>query len=379
MNRVALALLLTASLAESACEAEPLPQPNSGAETFVSGRLMAPEKVADHIWVMRQPDRVWSAVIGNVVIIEQSDGIVLVDSGGTIEDGKDVLSALERLTPKPVRAVIVTHWHNDHPLGLPAITARYPGVRVIATKATAKDLADPEVITTGIGKVDEARRDARFKASEERSADYRRSAEDQRLTAEVRREYAIEAAWVMERARRQLGNFVVLPTETFTDRLSLDDTIAPVEALFLGRANTRGDAFVWLPKQKVMIAGDAVVAPTPYGFTNPIGPWLATFDRLEAFPFTTLVPGHGKVQRDRAYLATLRWSMMDIARQAKALAATEPDAETALRRFDPTEHRRRFGARDSWMLRWLNDYWLQGMFETAFDAATGAGKDDKVD
>jgi hypothetical protein len=91
------------------------------------------------------------------------------------------------------------------------------------------------------------------------------------------------------------------------------------------------------------------------------------------------VPGHGRPQHDRAYLGTLRWSMADIDRQAKALAATEPDAAAAFKKFDQAEHRRRFAANDAWVQRWLSDYWLEGMFETAFNAAKGTGKDDKVD
>ena len=87
---------------------------------------MPPEKVADHVWVMRQPDRLWAAVIGNVTIVEQSDGVVLIDSGGTVPDGREVVEAVAQLTPKPIKAVAITHWHNDHPFGVPAILDRFP-------------------------------------------------------------------------------------------------------------------------------------------------------------------------------------------------------------------------------------------------------------
>src|SRR5690348_15013357 len=69
------------------------------------GRLRAPEKVGPYVWVMRQPDRLWAAVIGNVEIIEQSDGVVLLDSGGSIADGRDIVKAVRRLTRKPIKAV----------------------------------------------------------------------------------------------------------------------------------------------------------------------------------------------------------------------------------------------------------------------------------
>jgi glyoxylase-like metal-dependent hydrolase (beta-lactamase superfamily II) len=332
---------------------------------------MPPEKVADHVWVMRQPDRVWSAVIGNVEIIEQSDGVVLVDSGGTIPDGRDVLAAVAKLTSKPIKAVIITHWHNDHPLGIPAILERFPKARVISTATTAKLMADPEILNVGVGATDGKRAEERMKASEQRTADYLKSSTDPSFSPAVQREYAIEAGWVMIRAKRQMGNYVALPTETFTDRLTIDDPVTPVEALYLGRANTKGDAFVWLPRQKVMVAGDAVVAPSPYGFDNPIRPWLATLDRLENYDFRILVPGHGKVQHDRAYLATLRWSMEDVRRQAAEVAKSGATPEEAANRFDRSEQQRRFAANDAWTKRWLNEYWLDGMFSTAFKQAKG--------
>lgn len=353
----------------AACRAGPAPV---AAETpsKLAGRLMAPEKVVDHVWVMRQPDRVWSAVIGNVAIIEQSDGVVLVDSGGTIEDGRDLVKSVARLTSKPIKAIILTHWHNDHPLGVAGVVEKFPKARVISTGWTARLMGQVDVLNTGVGAPDAKRRDDRFKAAQDRSGEYRKSAEDSALPADVRRQYAIEAAWVLARAERQLGNYVVLPTETFADQVTIDDPVAPVQAMFLGRANTRGDAFVWLPRQKVMITGDAVVLPHPYGFGDTImGPWLATLDRMERFDFQILIPGHGKVQRDRAYLATMRWSFADIRRQAEALAAAGGSLEEASRRFDRSEHRRRFGAVDGWTQRWLDAYWLDGMFTTAFKQA----------
>ena len=372
------ALLMTAPLAAPGCRSQPA---NAVSERRApeDGRLMPPEKVVDHVWVMRQPDRVWSAVIGNVEIIEQSDGVVLVDSGGTIPDGRDVVEAVARLTTKPIKAVIITHWHNDHPLGVPAILERFPKARIIATATTAKLMADPEILGVGVGKTDAKRAEERMKSSALRSANYLKGSNEAAHSPAVRREYAIEGAWVMTRAKRQMTNYVALPTETFTDRLVIDDPLTPVEALYLGRANTKGDAFVWLPRQKVMVAGDAVVAPSPYGFTNPIGPWLDTFDRLERYDFQMLVPGHGKVQRDRAYLATLRWSMNDMRRQAAELARTGATPEQAAEHFAKSEQRRRFGATDAWSQRWLDAYWLDGMFATAFKQAKAMPLGEDVD
>ena len=373
-----LALLVTTGLVLPACDSRSAP-PVTEHRAWADGRLMPPETVADHVWVMRQPDRVWSAVIGNVEIIEQSDGVVLVDSGGTIADGRDVVTAVAKLTSKPIKAVIISHWHNDHPLGIPAILQRFPKARVISTATTAKLMAEPDILNVGVGTTDRKRADERMKGAEERAADYLKSSRNPSFSPAVQREYSAEAAWVMTRAKRQMANYVALPTETFNDRLTIDDPVVPVEALYLGRANTKGDAFVWLPRQKVMIAGDAVVAPSPYGFTNPIQPWLTTLDKLESYDFRILVPGHGQVQKDRAYLGTLRWSMEDIRRQAVEIAKSGATGDKAAKRFDRSEQQRRFHATDAWTKRWLDEYWLDGMFATAFKQAEGVPLGQEID
>ena len=334
------------------------------------GRLMPPEKVSDYVWVMRQPDRLWAAVIGNVTIIEQSDGVVLIDSGGTVPDGREIVEAVARITPKPIKAVAITHWHNDHPFGVPAVLERFPKARIIGTAATAEYIRTET--NTGVGKADKALNEARYVRSQNTLVNLRKEIAAPDVPADMRAQYEIETRWIADRSKRQLENYAVLPTETVTDRLVLDDALAPVELLFLGVGNTRGDVVAWLPKQKVVATGDMVVAPTPYGFTVSTKPWLATLAKLEQLPFARLIPGHGAVQSDRRYLETLQWSMREIAAKASAAAADPAmTKEKAVEAFDRKPHEARFAATDAWTRKWLNDYWLQGMFETAFDEARG--------
>jgi glyoxylase-like metal-dependent hydrolase (beta-lactamase superfamily II) len=338
-------------------------------ESQVSGRLMAPEKVADSVWVMRQPDRLWASVIGNVTIVEQSEGIVVIDSGGSIPDGREIVKAVSQLTPKPIKVVAITHWHNDHPLGVPGILESWPEARVISTPATKEFVATET--STGVGKPDPHMDAARRARAEQTMLDFKTQATNPGNPAYLRENYAIEARWVAERIERQMGNYVVQPTETVSDFLLLDDPAVPVELRVFGTANTHGDLMAWLPRQKVMVAGDAVVRPTPYGFTVSTKPWLATLERMERLPFTILIPGHGQPLRDRTYLETLKWSMRDIASQANIAAASGIAKDDALAKFDRSKHRERFGATDPWTRRWLDAYWLDGMFRTAFDEANG--------
>jgi glyoxylase-like metal-dependent hydrolase (beta-lactamase superfamily II) len=359
MRLYLIAALLGLSCAAPAAQRDP-----------ADGRLMAPEKVAENVWVMRQPDRLWAAVIGNVTIVEQADGLVIIDSGGSIADGRDVVAGVKGLTAKPVKAVAITHWHNDHPLGLPGILEAYPRARVISTPQ-ARDHVQSET-NTSVGKpsaeMDKARRERIAKSL----ADLKAEAADPKNSPDMRAQWDLELAWIGQRLERLMGNYVVVPGETVADTLVIDDAVAPVELKVLGTGNTTGDLVAWLPRQKVAVAGDMVVLPTPYGFTVSTKPWLATLERLEQLPFDTLIPGHGKVQRDRAYLQTLKWSMRELAAKAAAAAADKSlTKEQAVAAFDRKPHEARFGAIDGWTRKWLNDYWLEGMFGTAFDEARG--------
>lgn len=364
-------LILALCCLPTLSHAAPAPASAAAAQRDPSdGRLMPPEKVAEHVWVMRQPDRLWAAVIGNVTIVEQSDGLVLIDSGGSIADGRDVVAGVKSLTAKPVKAVAITHWHNDHPLGLPGILDAFPKARVIST-ALAREHVQSET-NTSVGKpsaeMDAARRERIAKTI----ADLEVEAADPKTSPEMRMQWAIELEWIRRRLDRLMGNYVVVPGETVSDRLVIDDPVAPVELLVLGTGNTTGDLVAWLPRQKVVASGDMVVLPTPYGFAVSTRPWLATLERLEQLPFQAFIPGHGVVQRDRAYLDTLKWSMRDIAAKAAA-AASDPNMtkEKAVAAFDRKPHEVRFGLGDEWSRKWLNDYWLEGMFGTAFDEARG--------
>ncbi|HET9230045.1 MAG TPA: MBL fold metallo-hydrolase, partial [Vitreimonas sp.] len=80
--------------------------------------LQIAEPVASGVTVLRQAQPNYAGVVGNVTIIEQAQGVVLVDSGSSYGDGARVADAVRRVTRKPVTAVVITHWHNDHPLGL---------------------------------------------------------------------------------------------------------------------------------------------------------------------------------------------------------------------------------------------------------------------
>src|SRR5690242_4936747 len=54
---------------------------------------------------------------GNVVVIEQEKGLVVVDAGGSPPSGRAVVAEIRKLSRKPVRCLIYSHYHGDHNLG----------------------------------------------------------------------------------------------------------------------------------------------------------------------------------------------------------------------------------------------------------------------
>jgi glyoxylase-like metal-dependent hydrolase (beta-lactamase superfamily II) len=92
------------------------------------------------------------------------------------------------------------------------------------------------------------------------------------------------------------------PTLTFTDKIDINLGNREVQVKHLGRGNTPGDAIVYLPKEKILVAGDLLVHPIPYTFDGYPGEWAQTLQKMAQLDAGVIVPGHGAVQHDKAFL-----------------------------------------------------------------------------
>lgn len=171
---------------------------------------------------------------------------------------------------------------------------------------------------------------------------------------------------------RDMDGTLTIPTkETFTDRLVIDDPGAPVEAMFLGRANTDGDAVVWLPKQRVLVAGETVIAPFPYGFGSYPSDWIGVLKKLRAMPFKVLVPGHGMPQTDRAQFDRILAALEDVRGQVAPLVATGLTLDQVKARVDLSRQKHGFVGDDPWLGRWFDDFWATPIVTSAYHEAKG--------
>ena len=340
-------LLLIASSSTAFCQ-PPKPAPDNDP----TGYFQQPYLIADHVHMLRQGAGFHVEVIGNVTVVEQTDGLVLIDAGGTPGAGRRVVELVHGISAKPVKAIVITHWHGDHHFGLPEVMKEWPHAMVIATADAQADMN-----TRGLP----AQTDAAFDATQQAIFDrLRKGFEDQSRSAQNEADHARYAA---EAHEEQLysedfrGISIRYANVTFTDRMSLLDDVAPIEIMYLGRTHTDGDAIVWLPKQKVIATGDAVVSPVPFWRGAYPVEWVPVLEKIKTFGFTTLIPGHGLPQTDTSYLDTLIATLRDVNTQVAAFAAKGLSLQETLARVDFSSQGKAFAGTDPQFIEQMKSNW----------------------
>jgi glyoxylase-like metal-dependent hydrolase (beta-lactamase superfamily II) len=86
------------------------------------------------------------------------------------------------------------------------------------------------------------------------------------------------------------------PSLLFAKDLVLDDGVRRVELHWFGFGHTKGDTFVWLPKEKILFTGDACVNGAFNYFGNAhVAEWIKALEAAKQLGATTVCPGHGLI------------------------------------------------------------------------------------
>lgn len=330
------------------------------------------ETLSARVHVLTQGDTFHVQPRGNVEIIEQGAGFVLVDSGGSPAGADEVIAVLHRTAPqKPVTAIILTHWHGDHSLGVSRLLEEWPHARVIGAPAARAALLDPHADQFMPGDDSDANRRFLQGLAEGVSALGERG-RDQSLPEPVRAGYASASVEYARFAREMSTAHRVAPQEVVSDRLDLTDAQTPVEVHFLGRANTKGDLIVWLPRERIVMTGDVLVRPIPYGFNSYVSEWIDVLDRIEALHPRIVAPGHGEPQFDLQYLHSMRRMLASVRGQAAALASdSSVTPDNAGARIDLSDFEPVFTHGDAWQAWWFERYWRRPIASSALREARG--------
>lgn len=332
------------------------------------------EVLTGGIWVVRRPEPERQPVMGNGVIIENGDHLVIVDGAGSPLLADRVIERIRSISDLPVRTLIITHWHGDHHLGLHRYLAQWPAAEVIAHRFTRDAMrgAPMDYLAELRGSLPAQLEALKTVAEEGRMAD------GTPAPAFLRGDF-YDLVTYNELLIEELNHSrVTLPTRVFEDLLLLDSGSRRMELRHFGRGNTAGDAVLWLPEERILVTGDTVVAPTPFGSNSYPRNWARVLERFRGLQPRYLVPGHGPVQEDPQYLKLLIETLETIATDAEQAVDSGEPLEAFKNRFDWGAIPARFHRQDP-RLRLRFEQWFAGpVLEAAYGEASGANNEPLV-
>ena len=233
----------------------------------------------------------------NTGFIVGERGVVVVDARATPALAQETLSAIRNVTDKPVRFLVLTHYHAVRVLGASGLGAEH----ILAHRGT------------------------RYLINERGQQDF---------GSEARR---------FPRLFQDIKSIPGLthPDICYDGLMILDIGNREVQLHWLGHAHTEGDTAVWLPADHVLFAGDLVEASAaPYCGDAYIQDWIGTLKAVRALGAHTVVPGRGAVVRGeavnqaidetQAYLTLLRNTVRAAVLREAGIAEAYREAEAAL-------------------------------------------------
>lgn len=267
----------------------------------------------------------------NTGIVIGDDAVMVIDTQATPVMAQDVIRRIREVTDKPIRYVVLTHYHAVRVLG----ASGYEPEHIIASRDTFDLIVE--------------RGEADMKSEIERFPRLFRAVES-----------VPGLTW---------------PTIVFEKRLTLMLGRLQVEIMQVGRGHTKGDTIVWLPQDRVLFSGDLVeFDATPYAGDAYLGDWPKTLDNLAAMQPEKLVPGRGPALMNpaqvKAGLDSTRAFVTAMFDAVKTGAAAGKDLRTVYREtYEALKPR--FG---HWV---IFDHCLPFDVSRAFDEAT-AHKDPRI-
>jgi glyoxylase-like metal-dependent hydrolase (beta-lactamase superfamily II) len=244
------------------------------------------DKLSDHAYAYTaEGDPNTGVVIGD-------DAVLVADTQATPVMAADVIRRIRAVTDKPIKYVVLTHYHAVRVLGASA----YGAQQIIASQDTYDLIRE--------------RGEADMKSEIERFPRLFRAVES-----------VPGLTW---------------PTLAFKGEMTLWLGKLEVKLMQLGRGHTKGDTVVWLPQQKILFAGDLVeYDATPYGGDAYFEDWPRTLDAIAALKPEKLVPGRGPAlttpAQVQAGLASTRAFVSDLYASVKQGAAAGKDLRAVYR------------------------------------------------
>ncbi len=237
----------------------------------------------------------------NTGVIVGDDGVMVIDAQATPLMAREVIRRIRGVTSKPIRYVVLTHYHAVRVLGASAYKAEH----VIASEATLELIRER-------GEADMKSEIGRFPR--------------------------------LFRGAQTIPG-LTWPTLTFSGELTLRMGGLDVRVIHAGAGHTAGDTIVWVPSQRVLFSGDLVEFEAGvYTGDAHLEAWPATLEKLRALKPQALVPGRGPALTSPAacnraidYTQDFIRGLYEVAKRGvRARKSLKEVYAMARRRMDPT-------------------------------------------
>ena len=249
--------------------------------------------------------------LNSVAIVNERD-VLVFDTDTRPSTARIVLAEIRTLTDRPVRWVVNSHWHPDHWSGNEVYADAFPELEIVSTELTrqfmrnvssgwpaqlkeelkGREAAWAKELATGTRPDGSPLTPQARKDDEEDLADYRSLVDE---LSKVRRTF---------------------PNTTFGDALTLQRGAREIRLLSV-TGDAEGTAVLYLPKEKILLTGDAVSYPIPY-VTPPPTRQAAALRGLARLDVDLIVPGHGPAFRDRKFLELEAELLESVSRDVRA-------------------------------------------------------------
>jgi cyclase len=247
---------------------------------------------------------------GNVAFLVTNEGVLVIDSGTSPDEGKLIMAEIAKKTDKPVKYLVLTHYHGDHTFGLQAFPAATVIIGQQNTADNMRKLNEPRLrgmMEKGMPDMIAAQKITVNKLRKKKGKDLKK--EEARLKE-------------LETGLAQLQELrFVYPAITFDSKLRIDLGGETIEVIYPGPAHTNGDSLVFFPRLKVVHMGDLFFnGSLPYIGAEAgadTANWLAKIKEVSGWDIEKIIPGHGPLaDRDgllrlAAYLGDLRQAVKD--------------------------------------------------------------------
>lgn len=324
-------------------------------------------KVADGVYLFTTTPYADVGLSGNSVVILSDDGVLVFDSSATPETAATVLAEIRKVTSKPVRYLVNSHWHWDHWGGNETYLTAFPGLQIITHEKTRELMASLEPRWNEKGLKQDL---PQFLDGFEKqvAAAKAKNASPERIKAAEER-LAVDRNFLAQK----LALHKTFPNVTFSGSMTIMLGNREIQVLH-AQGITAGDTYLYLPKEKVLVTGDILLSPYPFaiGGTYP-AEWLSTLEKFAALAPSMIIPGHGDAEMNTDFLRENIALFRDVIGQVKANKAKGMTSEQTVEAMDKqnAELAAKIGIKDAETASAFKNYFLDVFVKRAYRELDG--------